>query len=63
MRCAAVQLHAARVDALRRRHAQVTELPMEVVGAECAYVVETDTVKLYLRKWARTGWRKLQLAR
>jgi hypothetical protein len=51
------------VDALRRRHAQVTELPMEVVVAECAYVVETDTVKLYLRKWARTGWRKLQLTR
>ena len=42
---------------------QVTELPMEVVVSECAYVVEADTVKVYLRKWARTGWQKLQLAR
>ena len=36
---------------------------MEVVVAECAYAVETDTVKVYLRKWARTGCQKLQLAR
>jgi hypothetical protein len=45
------------------RCAQVTELPMEVVVPECAWVVETDCVKLYLRKWARTGWHKLQLHR
>jgi hypothetical protein len=36
---------------------------MEVVVPECAWVVETDCVKLYLRKWARTGWHKLQLHR
>lgn len=36
---------------------------MEVVVAQCEHVVETDTVKVYLRKWARTGWHKLQLNR
>jgi hypothetical protein len=41
----------------------VTELPMEVVVAQCTWAVEEDTVKLYLRKWAKTGWRKLQLHR
>ena len=41
----------------------VTELPMEVVVAECKHTVETDCVKLYLRKWAKTGWFKLQLQR
>jgi hypothetical protein len=43
--------------------AQVTELPMEVVVPECSYVVQTDVVKLYLRKWAKTGWHQLQLQR
>ena len=41
----------------------VTELPMEVVVAQCTWSVEEDTVKLYLRKWAKTGWHKLQLHR
>lgn len=43
--------------------AQVTELPAEVVVPECAWAVERDTVVVYLRKWARTGWHKLALAR
>lgn len=42
---------------------QITELPMEVMVSECAYAIETDAVKVYLRKWARTGWHKLQLSR
>ena len=41
----------------------VTELPMEVVVAQCTFAVATDCVKVYLRKWAKTGWFKLQLAR
>ena len=36
---------------------------MEVVVPECAYAIEQDTVKVYLRKWARTGWHRLQLSR
>lgn len=42
---------------------QVTELPMEIVVPECSYVVQEDCVKLYLRKWAATGWFKLQVHR
>ena len=41
----------------------VTELPMEVIVGQCTWCVEDDAVKLYLRKWAKTGWHKLQLHR
>lgn len=41
----------------------VTELPMEVVVAECGYAIETDAVKIVLRKWAKTGWHALQVHR
>ena len=41
----------------------VTELPLEVVVSECTWAVVEDEVKLYLRKWAKTGWHKLQLHR
>jgi hypothetical protein len=41
----------------------VTELPLEVVVSKCSWSVAVDEVKLYLRKWAKTGWHKLQLHR
>jgi len=44
----------------------VTELPMEIVVERCRYTVDgTDggRVKIYLRKWARTSWRKIQVHR
>ena len=41
----------------------VTELPLEVVVAECGYAVETDAVKIVLKKWAKTGWHALQVHR
>lgn len=42
---------------------QVTELPMEIVVCECSHVIQEDCVKLYIRKWASTGWFKLQVHR
>ena len=37
----------------------ITELPMEVVVDECYHEVLEDQVKIFVRKWAKTGWFKL----
>jgi len=44
----------------------VTELPMEIVVERCRYTIDSTDggrVKIYLRKWARTSWRKIQVHR
>mmetsp|Transcript_35760 Transcript_35760/g.68597 ORF Transcript_35760/g.68597 Transcript_35760/m.68597 type:complete len:295 (+) Transcript_35760:93-977(+) len=37
----------------------ITELPMEVLVEECYHEVLENQIKIFLKKWAKTGWFKL----
>ena len=41
----------------------VTELPDTVIIGQCKWKVKDGQLSVYLRKWARMGWSKLQMKR
>ena len=41
----------------------ITELPLEIVVAESRWRAKEDQLVLFLRKWARTAWFKIQQKR
>ena len=41
----------------------ITELPLEIVVSESRWKTKEDQLVLFLRKWARTSWFKIQQAR